>query len=194
MASPCPLRRRRSPTSRRRAAATPQKRLIEHVRTRYRPDDLGASEDDPLALLPLGTIQPLALPGESYKLAFTPGLLTRSSTYGAKASPADAADPAILRRRTGELRRPGPATATGGFPRAASFYSPDATPHRRPGTGPRPPALLPAAPLSRPLRAISTTIALRRATTCCVDRRPRMPLGNNVRGGRTTTASCSPGW
>jgi hypothetical protein len=51
-----------------------QKRLIEHLRTLYRPDDLGISQNDPLALLPLGTVEPLALPGESYKLAFTPEL------------------------------------------------------------------------------------------------------------------------
>jgi hypothetical protein len=48
--------------------ATRQKRLIEHVRTLYRTDDL-------TALLPLGEVEPLALPGESYKLALTPGLL-----------------------------------------------------------------------------------------------------------------------
>lgn len=47
-----------------------QKRLIEHLRTLYRKDDL-------TALLPLGELKPLALPGESYKLAFTPGLLTQ---------------------------------------------------------------------------------------------------------------------
>lgn len=52
-----------------------QRRLIEHERTLYRPDDLGAAQNDPLRLLPLGTVQPLALTGESYKLAFTPGLL-----------------------------------------------------------------------------------------------------------------------
>ncbi|MDT4292022.1 SpvB/TcaC N-terminal domain-containing protein [Methylomonas sp. MO1] len=45
-----------------------QRRLIEHVRTLYRKDDLSA-------LLPLGSISAKALPGESYKLAFTPGLL-----------------------------------------------------------------------------------------------------------------------
>jgi len=54
-----------------------QRRLIEQSRTLYRPDDLGALQNDPLALLPLGTVQPLALPGESYKLAFTRGLLDR---------------------------------------------------------------------------------------------------------------------
>jgi len=50
-----------------------QKRLIECVRTRYRKNDL-------TTLLPLGTLESLALSGESYKLAFTPGLLTQ--VYG----------------------------------------------------------------------------------------------------------------
>lgn len=45
-----------------------QKRLIEHVRTLYRRNDL----DGPL---PLERLESLALPFESYKLAFTPGLL-----------------------------------------------------------------------------------------------------------------------
>lgn len=45
-----------------------QRRLIECVRTQYRSDDL-------TRLLPLGTLESLALPGESYTLAFTPGLL-----------------------------------------------------------------------------------------------------------------------
>ena len=57
---------------------TPQKRLIERVRTYYRPDDLGTSNNnDPLTLLPLKQVQSLALHGESYRLAFTPGLLNQ---------------------------------------------------------------------------------------------------------------------
>jgi RHS repeat-associated protein len=44
-------------------------RLIESVRTLYRKDDL-------TGLLPLGEIESLALPGELYKLALTPGLLS----------------------------------------------------------------------------------------------------------------------
>ena len=59
------------------ATSDSQRRLIEHVRTLYRPDDLGTSQNDSLELLPLGQLEPLALPGESYKLAFTPGLLTQ---------------------------------------------------------------------------------------------------------------------
>jgi RHS repeat-associated protein len=52
-----------------------EKRLIEHVRTLYRRDEL-------LGALPLGQLESLALPFESYKLAFTPGLLT--AVFGAK--------------------------------------------------------------------------------------------------------------
>ena len=56
-----------------------QRRPIEHVRTRYRKNDL-------TALLPLHKLNSLALPGESYKLAFTPGLL---NLYAAKIAAAD---------------------------------------------------------------------------------------------------------
>ncbi|MGH8491098.1 MAG: RHS repeat domain-containing protein [Gammaproteobacteria bacterium] len=67
--------------------------MIEHVRTLYRPDDLGLAQNDPLALLPLGMVQPLALPGESYKLAFTPGLLDQVYLRsGQKLLPANPAD------------------------------------------------------------------------------------------------------
>lgn len=45
-----------------------RRRLIEHIRTLYRKNDL-------TGFLLLGTVEPLALPGESYKLSFTPGLL-----------------------------------------------------------------------------------------------------------------------
>jgi len=50
--------------------SSPQIRLIEHVRTLYRRDNLSRP-------LPLGEVQSLALPFDSYKLAFTPGLLTQ---------------------------------------------------------------------------------------------------------------------
>ncbi|MGB3201531.1 MAG: toxin TcdB middle/C-terminal domain-containing protein, partial [Nodosilinea sp.] len=54
-----------------------QRRLIEQVRSLYRPNDLGTAQNDVLALLPPGQLESLAIPGESYKLAFTPGLLTQ---------------------------------------------------------------------------------------------------------------------
>jgi RHS repeat-associated protein len=53
------------------------RRLIERVRTLYRPDDLGTAEDDPLTLLPLRFVGSLACSGETFKLAFTPGLLAQ---------------------------------------------------------------------------------------------------------------------
>ncbi|MGF6851688.1 SpvB/TcaC N-terminal domain-containing protein [Paraburkholderia sp. CI3] len=50
------------------AAGSKRRRPIESLRTLHRRDDLSG-------LLPLGELQPRALPGESYKLAFTHGLL-----------------------------------------------------------------------------------------------------------------------
>jgi RHS repeat-associated protein len=50
-----------------------QRRLIERVRTLYRRDDLSDA-------LPLGTLESMALPYESYKLALTPDLL--GQVYG----------------------------------------------------------------------------------------------------------------
>ena len=47
-----------------------EKRLIEHVRTYYRRNDLSQS-------LPRGVLQSLALPFATYKLAFTPGLVAQ---------------------------------------------------------------------------------------------------------------------
>jgi RHS repeat-associated protein len=52
-----------------------EQRLIEHVRTLYRRDDL----DGPL---PLGVQEPRALPFESYRLAFTPELV--AGVYGGR--------------------------------------------------------------------------------------------------------------
>jgi RHS repeat-associated protein len=60
------------------ATANPCRRLIERMRTLYRPNDCGEVQNDSLALLPLGELQSLALPGESYQLAFTPGLLAQT--------------------------------------------------------------------------------------------------------------------
>jgi Salmonella virulence plasmid 65kDa B protein/Insecticide toxin TcdB middle/C-terminal region/Insecticide toxin TcdB middle/N-terminal region len=63
-----------------------QKRLIECVRTLYSRDDLSG-------LLGKCELQPMALPGESYTLAFTPGLLkqvyVRSGQTLLPANPAD---------------------------------------------------------------------------------------------------------
>ena len=69
--------------------ATPARRLIERARTHYRRDDL-------TGLLPRGRHGSLGLPGESYTLAFTPGLLER------------------VHRRGGEPLLPVPADVLGG--------------------------------------------------------------------------------
>jgi RHS repeat-associated protein len=58
-------------------AGEPYRRLIARTRTLYRPDDMGAAAGDPLALLPLTQLQPLALPGAAYKMVFTPGLIAQ---------------------------------------------------------------------------------------------------------------------
>ena len=60
-------------------AGAENKRLIEHVRTLYRADDLSR-------LLPFGMAEALALPGEGYKQALTEGLL---AIFAAKAGPAE---------------------------------------------------------------------------------------------------------
>ncbi len=52
-----------------------QKRVIEHIRNFYRTDSQ-ANTTDPTRLN-LGEVESLALPCESFKLAFTPGLLTQ---------------------------------------------------------------------------------------------------------------------
>lgn len=52
------------------------RRLIKQMRNYYRPDDMGASAGNPKTLLPLGALESLALPGESYKMAITPGQLS----------------------------------------------------------------------------------------------------------------------
>ncbi|SFN24798.1 RHS repeat-associated core domain-containing protein [Nitrosospira briensis] len=57
----------------------PYRRFIEQMRSLYIRDDLTRP-------LPLGGLEPMALPYESYKLAFTPGLL--SDVYGARVTDA----------------------------------------------------------------------------------------------------------
>jgi hypothetical protein len=61
------------------AGSFQQRRLIGHARTYYRRNDLTAA-------LPLGQQESMALPFESYKLAFTPGLVTNVYTGRATTS------------------------------------------------------------------------------------------------------------
>jgi RHS repeat-associated protein len=59
------------------ASGSRRRRPIEHLRTYYRPNDLGGATGDASRLLKLGQVESLALQGESYKLAFTPRLLSK---------------------------------------------------------------------------------------------------------------------
>jgi RHS repeat-associated protein len=96
---------------------TTQKRLVERVRTLYRPDDL-------TALLPFKKVEPRALPGETYTLALTPGLLNQVFV---------STDAAVLPELAAILEDPG----AGGYvhsqgdagwwiPSGRAFYSPGA--------------------------------------------------------------------
>jgi RHS repeat-associated protein len=69
----------------------PYRRLIAQTRTLYRKNDLSAG-------LPLGTLESFALPYESHKLAFTPGLLTIYQRNGKSLLPDP---PATLRQQGG---------------------------------------------------------------------------------------------
>jgi RHS repeat-associated protein len=77
-----------------------QRRLIKQLRTLYRSDDLQSA-------LPLGTVQSLALPFASYKLAFTPGLLAAIYQRPHAGAPTENLLPdlnGVLRARGGYLR------------------------------------------------------------------------------------------
>ena len=60
------------------------RRVIEQLRTLYRSDDLQPTAE-PTGLLPLGSAGSRALPGESFKLAFTRGLLDDTFRRGGQA-------------------------------------------------------------------------------------------------------------
>ncbi|MFC2146677.1 toxin TcdB middle/N-terminal domain-containing protein, partial [Acidobacteriota bacterium] len=105
----------------------PYRRLIEHARTLYRNDNLSGP-------LPPGELDPMALPYNSYELAFTPGLLNDIFVDSGKISPADLA--AVLADEgayvvSDNLKTDGlfPTSDQDGhwwIPSGQVFYSPDA--------------------------------------------------------------------
>jgi RHS repeat-associated protein len=105
--------------------AHPYRRLVERVRTLYLKDDLSAG-------LPLGGLEPLALSFQSYKLAFTPGLLPVFQRGGANLLPNPVS---VLRGQGGyvlsdDLKTNGlfPASDPNGhwwIPSGQVFYSPN---------------------------------------------------------------------
>ena len=159
------------------AAATgnPCRRPIERLRTLYRRDDL-------TGLLPLGELQSLGLPGESYKLAFTPGLLAQVFQRPHAGQPAEALLPdpaAVLGGQAGDrggylqsqaLKADGRFPASDAddhwwIPSGRSFFTAEPGRRRRHRAGAGPAALLPAAPLPRPVRP-ATPSSTSTPTTC----------------------------
>ena len=115
-------------------ATTPTRRFVAGHRILYRSDDL-------TSLLPPGQVQPLALPGQSYTAALTPGLLT--AIFGTLVTAATLTE-------GGYVQLPG---ETGWWmPSGQVFYSPGRQRPARPGTGHRPGRVLPAPPGRRPVR------------------------------------------
>ncbi|MGO4186811.1 SpvB/TcaC N-terminal domain-containing protein [Pseudarthrobacter sp. TAF60_1] len=89
-----------------------RRRLIDHSRVLYRPDDLGASVDDAQAILPLGVLEPRAMLGRTFRLCFNERLLYLTFRQDGKDL---LDDPDAVLREGGYL--PGPdLTATGSFP------------------------------------------------------------------------------
>ena len=84
----------------------PARRLIEHTRVRYRRDDLSGP-------LPLGVLEPLALPYRSSRLAFTDGLV--SDLYDGRVTD-------LMLSQAGYTQDEG----TWWIPSGQAFYSPDA--------------------------------------------------------------------
>ncbi|MBI1744415.1 toxin [Candidatus Acetothermia bacterium] len=88
-------------------ANKPYRRLIEQVRTLYRGNDLAA-------LLHMGQLQSMALPGESYKLALTPGLI--GQVYGGRITDAMMENEGVYVHSQGD--------ANWWIPSGQIFYSP----------------------------------------------------------------------
>ena len=110
------------------AIGNQRRRPIERLRTLYRRDDLSG-------LLPLGDLQGLGLPGESYKLAFTPGLLDQVLKRPRQGQP----DEPLLPEAARATILGGQSGSQGGYvdldgnghwwiPSGRSFYHPDDVP------------------------------------------------------------------
>ncbi len=165
-------------------AAAPTRRFIAGQRVLYRSDDL-------TALLPPGQLQPLALPGQSYQAALTPGLL--SAIFGALVPGGDPdrgrLRAAARRDRLVDAVRPGVLLAR-------------RQRHAAAGTGRRAGRLLPAAPRRRPVRRdhAAPTTTLRPAAghrdrpgRQRHDREQRLPRACSRRRSPTPTATgCRP--
>jgi RHS repeat-associated protein len=63
-------------------AGEPYRRLIARARTLYRPDDLGQGDGNASALLRLASLESMALPGATYTLTLTSGLIPQVFNRG----------------------------------------------------------------------------------------------------------------
>ena len=172
-------------------AGQPYRRLIEHARTLYR-----ATTSRRLAAA--RELEPLALPGESYKLAFTPGLLVARSI---SANRRRAAAESCCRTR---LRCCGSQGADhGGYvdldgdghwwiPSGRSSTIRDPTQRRRRSLT-RPDSISSCRAASRTRSATTATVATT-PTTLLVHGDPRTRSATRVSGRRTTIAFCSRRW
>ncbi|MFB9691976.1 SpvB/TcaC N-terminal domain-containing protein [Amorphoplanes digitatis] len=88
-----------------------RRRLIDHSRVLYRPDDLGAAAGDATAMLPLGALEPRAVAGCTFRLCFDETLLRH--TFRRDTDLLDDLD-AVLRE--GGYRSGSELAAAGAFP------------------------------------------------------------------------------
>lgn len=101
------------------ASSGRQRRLIEHVRTLFRRDDLAGE-------LPLGRVEPRALAFETYKLALTPGLVAQVYQGRVVASMLDGAGVEVGGRYVHTRDESGALDADWWIPSGRVFYSPGA--------------------------------------------------------------------
>ena len=174
------------------------------MRTLYRPDDLGAAQNDPLRCCRWARWSRWPCPARATSWP-SPGLLAKSSAQMAnrccpipptcwRPAPTGAA----ILRLAAQGRWAVPNTDPDDQlvdPLRPSVPFARQRRHRRAGTGPRPPALLPAAPLPRSVPHQSVQHRDRRHL-----RRPQPAHGRDPRRAgqtrstrRTTIACCSPG-
>ena len=157
------------------------------MRTLYRPDDLGASANDPRRCCRSAQLRIAGAAGRELqaRLHAGPG---RQDVYGERGH-----RPTCSKPKAATSTRQ--ATATGGFPRAACSLSPDTGDDAGAGAGARARALLPAAPLPRSVPSTRSTPRLSSPTTpttCwCVETRDALGQHRSTRRQRLPRAAAA---
>ncbi|VVO04135.1 hypothetical protein PS710_02909 [Pseudomonas fluorescens] len=104
------------------AAGNQRRRPIEWLRTLFRHDEM-------TGLLPLGELHSLALPGESYTLAFTPGLLTQVFQRPHEGQPPEALLPDLAAVLAGQAGNRGGYVQSQTLKADGRFFASDADDH-----------------------------------------------------------------